>query len=308
MTPGFKKIFDKLYERMLVYNNPFYFFGIPKADFSVRSGWVRLRKLNLEFQQQSGQCLLQGYPYALKLHESAQGRFLVDHEEVMLEIQGLHFRIHSAEELFILYEVFVIEVYRYCCNRDTVFIDVGMNSAITTLYYAKQPLVKKIYAFELFKPTFLIGTQNLKRNEACSQKVEAYNFGLSNRDFETSLDYSFSVKGRMGLKGLPADHKFSDAVKEEVQIKDIAPVFEDIISRHRHEDIVVKFDCEGEEYNLVERLSMSGLLEKLEVLMIEWHYIRPTQMENHLKQFDFHVFSQILPSLDSGMIYASRRH
>ena len=306
MTSIFKNAIDKLYNRLLLFNNPFYFYGIPKKDFILRQGTVRLKKLNLEFHLPAGDSIIRGYPFALKIHEAVGGWFTVDHEKVLLQIGDLRFSIHSPEELFILYEVFVTDVYRYCCLRETVFIDVGMNAASTTLYYAQQPLVKKIYAFELFEPTFVIGRQNLNLNETCSQKVEAFNVGLSNREFETTLDYSPSVKGRMGLRGLPGNQHFDDVVKQNVMVKDIVVVFNEILSRHAQEEIVVKLDCEGEEYNLIDALATSGLLEKLNVLMIEWHHVRPIEIENRLKEFDFHVFSQVLPSLDSGLIYASK--
>ena len=110
----------------------------------------------------------------------------------------------------------------------------------------------------------------------------------------------------MGLKGLPPDEHFADARKEEVVVKDIKGAFEEIISASAGMELVVKMDCEGEEFNLINRLAESGLLGKLTILIIEWHYIRPTEIERHLKAHDFHIFSQRLPDLNSGMIYATR--
>ncbi len=303
-----KKAFLAAYEEIIHFNNPFYYYGIPKADYSISHGRIKLKRLNLECERIEGENLIRGYPFALKIQESLGGEFKLVNGNVFLQLDDLIVRINSSEELFILYEVFVAGVYRYCCIRETVFVDIGMNSGIATLFYAQNPLVKKIYAFELFKPTFLLGMQNLELNKKFGNKVEARNYGLSNKSFEAIVDYSLARKGRMGLKGLPMDEHFPDAVKEHVLVKDIDKVFEEIISASVEQDIVVKIDCEGEEFNLVERLSKSGLLGKLTVLMIEWHYVRPTDIENHLKSFDFHVFSQILPSLDSGMIYAAKKH
>ncbi len=292
---------------MILWNNPFYNYGIPNADYSVNGQSVRLNKINLEFNRQQGVSLIQGYPYALRIQKALDGSFSLSNGNVFLEIKNLKFQINSAEELFIIYEVFIEEVYRYCCLRDTVFIDIGMNSGISTLYYARDPLVKKVYSFELFQPTFLLGMQNLNLNEPYAQKVNAFNYGLSNKEFTTTLDYSLSRKGRMGLKGLPDDEHFTDTRKEVVSVKDISVIFKNILAESGNMDVVVKMDCEGEEYNLIESLSQSGLLGKLTILIIEWHYVRPAEIEDHLKKFDFHVFSQTLPSLDSGMIYASKQ-
>ena len=308
MKQGLKNIFNTLYNRLILFNNPYYFYGIPNVDYVKRGDSVELKKIGLTVHQKEGDSLIKGYFYAIKIKQALNGKFTLVNGGVFLAIGPLQFRINSAEELFIVYEVFICEDYKYCCLRDTVFVDIGMNAGITTLYYAQQPLVKQIYSFELFRPTFMLGEQNLKLNETFSGKVKAFNYGLSNRSYTTTLDYSLTRKGRMGLKGLPGDEQFSDAVNETVIVKDIAEVFETLIAASGSSDIIVKMDCEGEEYNLIERLSNSGLLGKLTVLIVEWHYIRPTAIENQLKAADFHVFSQTLPTLDSGIIYAGKRN
>ena len=297
----------KIFEKVIRFNNPYYYFGIPKADYIVNGDSIHLVKLNIVVNKGSGQCLLYGYPYAIKIYEFLGGRFQVASQTILLTINGLRFQINSAEELFIIYEVFVAEVYKYCCLNKTIFIDIGMNSAVTTLYYASNPLVEKVYAFELFKPTFNLGSRNIELNETLKSKITAFNVGLSNKEFRSTIEYSLSRKGRMGLKGLPNDEQFTDVQMEEVVVKDISVVFDEIISQASGCDLVVKMDCEGEEFNLIKSLATSRTLEKLNVLIIEWHYTKPTEIENTLKDFNYHVFSQTLSSMDSGMIYACRR-
>jgi FkbM family methyltransferase len=303
-----KKTINKLFQNFLIWNNPFYFYGIPKKDYSIHNEYFHLNKLGLQVRKGSSQmAIIKGYPFALKIKEILSGKFTIANENVLLELKDLKFKINSAEELFIIYEVFGMHVYKYCLMKDTCFVDIGMNSCITTLYYAQNPMVKKIFAYELFKPTFLLGKKNLTLNEKYSDKVKAFNYGLSNKDYQTSIDYSLSRKGRMGLNGLPNDEIFEDVTREDVIVKDISSEFESIISDSSNHDIIVKMDCEGEEYNLIQRLADRGLLAKLTILIIEWHYVHPVEMENYLKASNFHVFSQTLPSLDSGMIYAGNR-
>ncbi len=302
-----KKIIQALYEKLVRINNPFYDYGIPREDYSINDGTLNLKKLNLEFAKHEGESVLRGYPFALKIQQAVGGKFTVEGGKVFLKIRSLTFQINSSEEIFIVYEVFVTGAYRYNCLRETVFVDIGMNSGITTLFYAQDPLVKKVYAYELFRPTFLFGMQNLHLNSDCASKVHAFNYGLSNRTFHTTLDYSVSRKGRMGLNGLPSDENFPDATSENVVVMDIVQVFEEIIPTSLMQDLVVKIDCEGEEFNLIESLSNSGQLGMIAVVMIEWHYLSPTRIEDCLKSFGFHVFSQTLPGLNSGMIYAVGR-
>ena len=306
MISKIKKTLNRIYSQLLIYNNPFYFYGIPNCDYLIKGQSVLLKKMDLRLNRKEGESLLKGYPYAIKIIEALNAKFSVQDKSIFLQIQNLKFQINSAEELFIIYEVFVTEVYNFNCLRDTVFIDVGMNSGVTTLFYAKNPLIKKIYSFELFRPTFLLGQRNLKFNKEVVQKIEAYNYGLSNKSFESTLDYSLSRKGRMGLKGLPFDEQFNDVQKENVVVKDISEIFEAIIAASGEMDIAVKMDCEGEEYNLIESLASSKLLGKLTAVMIEWHYHKPVEIIDHLRKLGFYVFSQTLPSLDSGIIYASK--
>jgi FkbM family methyltransferase len=307
MKNGLKNILAGAYKKAVLLNNPFYYFGLPKGDYRREGDHVYLNKLNVRAHLQKHHSLIKGYPYAVKIQTALNGKFSIDGDDILLQIEDLRFRINSAEELFILDEVFVSGAYRYACQRKSVFVDIGMNSAITTLLYAKDPMVEKIFSYELFRPTYLLGEKNIKLNEKYSQKIKAFNYGVSNRELQTTIDYSLSRKGRMGLKGLPEDEHFSDIVKEQVFVKDIKDVFEEITGQSEQLDVIVKMDCEGEEFNLIERLSETHLLEKISVLMIEWHYRKPELIEKHLLRFGFHVFTQTLPTLDSGMIYAGKR-
>jgi len=306
MKSRLKNLLASLYNRIILFNNPYYFYGIPKDDYITEGEHVFLKKFGLPVHPEKHASLIKGYAHAASIQTALNGKFTVQKDFVYLEILDLKFQINSAEELFIIYEVFVTNDYKYGCLRDSVFIDIGMNAGVTTLYYARNPLVKKIYAFELFRPTYLLGLQNLKLNEKFTHKVTAVNVGLSSKTFKTALEYSPSRKGRMGLKGLPSDETFQDTVKEEVEVRDIHDAFSEIIAASANMDIIVKMDCEGEEYTLVNRLAETGLLSRLNALIIEWHYRDPEEMEQQLRNYDFQCFSQTLPSLDSGMIYAAR--
>jgi FkbM family methyltransferase len=306
MKQYLKKIASELYSRAVLANNPYYNFGIPKADYSIQGGSVNLRKLGIVVDKHQKE-IIKGYPFATKIKEALGGNFRVEGGNVYLELDSLCIRINSAEELFIIYEVFVCGVYSYVSLRDAAVIDVGMNSGITTLFHAKNPRIKKIFSFELFNPTFILGERNLKLNQQYSEKVKAFNYGLSDRDFETDLEYSLSRKGRMGLGGLPTDEIFSDTKKEHVIVRDIKKVFDELIEQCQGLDIVVKMDCEGEEYKLIKRLSNTGMLGTLTALIIEWHNSALPDIEDLLRLADFHVFSQRYPNLDTGMIYAVRK-
>jgi len=303
-----RKTLRQLYDRALILNNRFYFYGVPKSDYKLRDDKIELTKLDIVLDEGRNTefSIIKGYPYAVKIKQALQARFRVAGDDVFVEFNDLKLRINSAEELFIIYEVFVLREYNYQCRQPAALIDIGMNAAITSLFYAQNPLIEKIFAFELFSPTYQLGMFNLELNPTVSSKVVAQNVGLSDKDICMELEYSPSRKGRMGLRGLPTDESFVDTKKEQVVVRDIAAILEGIIAECPQLDIVIKMDCEGEEFNLIRRLGMTTLLEKINVLMIEWHFTAPTEIENILKRFGFNVFSQRQPTLNSGMIYASR--
>ena len=96
----FKETANRIYQRLVRWNNPFYFHGIPNADYSISNQVVTLKRFNLVFDQQEGKSLIHGYPYALKIHDALGGRFSFFNGNVFLEFQNLKFQINSAEELF----------------------------------------------------------------------------------------------------------------------------------------------------------------------------------------------------------------
>ena len=65
--------------------------------------------------------------------------------------------------------------------KNSIVIDIGMNVGIASLFFATLPHVEKVYAFEPFKAPYLRAMDNFKLNPALSAKIQAYNFGLSNK-------------------------------------------------------------------------------------------------------------------------------
>ncbi len=69
------------------------------------------------------------------------------------------------------------------------------------------------------------------------------------------------------------EHLDTDAVKTvTVQIRDIREAVQEIFSNHPSEELFLKLDCEGAEYEILEKLDESGLLPKIKVIIIEWHF------------------------------------
>ena len=88
-----------------------------------------------------------------------------------------------------------------------------------------------------------------------------------------------------------------------MQIREASSEFEEIFRELNKEKVIVKMDCEGAEYEIIENLYKSGLLGKIDVLLMEWHDKGSDRLEKTLLDSGFECFSQNINSI-SGMIYA----
>ena len=54
---------------------------------------------------------------------------------------------------------------------------------------------------------------------------------------------------------------------------------------------VLKMDCEGEEFSIIDDLNVYNLLEKFSFVMIEWHHRNPDAIKKTLLENGFSVYS-----------------
>ena len=67
-----------------------------------------------------------------------------------------------------------------------------MNVGFSSLYFSRMPLVKQIYAYELFPETLKIAKDNIHLNKTYQNKINVFDFGLSNNN--TIKEIVFSIK------------------------------------------------------------------------------------------------------------------
>ena len=93
--------------------------------------------------------------------------------------------------------------------------------------------------------------------------------------------------------------------EEQIEVRSASEVFGSIIRSHLQNNIVLKLDCEGEEYNILADLVKNKLLDKIDFIMLEWHY---GGKESILEYLDESGFSYWLTDKNQhmGMIYAYR--
>jgi FkbM family methyltransferase len=278
-------------------------FAIPQDEWEMKDGSYYLKVLDIAVRGGKDSVLIAGYAMAKRIVQYGQGRFFYNQKnQLQLTIQGVHFLINYTDELFVVHEVFLSGDYNIKSADDLVVIDIGLNIGATSLFLSKQEKVKRIYAYELFKPTYEAALLNFEMND--SSKIKAFNVGLGAETKQFKLPYTPASKARMGLSGVPANEQFSDVVEVEVSMKDVA---EEIIRLHNSEPNIKKFckiDCEGAEYEILDRLFQKNAAQLIDRYIIEWHTLSTDNIEKQFLSLGFDLVKSTNPESRTGLIYA----
>jgi FkbM family methyltransferase len=203
-------------------------------------------------------------------------------------------------------EVFFKSEYNLNLKKDSILIDIGMNRAAASLLFACNENVKKVYAYEPFKPTFEMAQRNLSLNPHLAQKIHAFNVGLGVADATLELSYIDTATGGMSTTHDVCKGK-NNGRMETIVIRDAAREIAPILRENGGKYIIVKCDCEGAEFEIFERLNAKKLIGGIDVVMMEYHFEKPDRLVDILTQNGFAVQARAGSSKSkTGYIYAVR--
>ena len=219
--------------------------------------------------------------------------------------EGVRVDVSNASDrpLYLIKEVFVKSEYNLNIAKESILIDIGMNRAAVSLLFATNENIKKIYAYEPFKPTFEVAKRNLELNPQLSKKIIAFNIGLGKAEATLELPYLADASG-----GMSTTHnicKDKNTRKETVIIRDAAEEIIPILEENKDKHVIVKCDCEGAEFEVFERLNEKNLVSSMDVVMMEYHFEKPDRLVNIFAENGF--ASQVRPGSSksqTGYIYA----
>jgi FkbM family methyltransferase len=259
-------------------------------------------------QNDTNDLVLKSAPYLFEIKKQFPELVLERHKEgVLARFNGLQIYIESSEEFFIVKEVFIEKDYNLLSNENLVVFDIGMNIGISSLFFGLNKNVAQIYSFEPVVTTCNQAAYNLVLNPTYSNKIQAFNFGLGGSSRVEQVLYNSQAKGNCGIR-LESSLVINkdNAVAIEINIKDVSAILPDLMAKHSGQKKVLKIDCEGAEYEIVQKLSDANLLKDIDVLLIEWHDKGAKILEDLLTANDFRVVSRHLTSI-TGMIYAFKK-
>lgn len=223
---------------------------------------------------------------------------------VTIETNGVIVRCENEIEYMIAQEIFAEEEYGFHINAKYFVIDVGMNIGCATLYFAGQENVTSVYGFEPFKGVYDKAVSNISMNsKAIQEKVHVCNTGLGARDGIEKYIAHEGIYESAGIKKVQDGVEHSDNIIE-IKIRQASRILEDIISKHE-EKCLLKIDCEGAEYGIFEDLIENGCMDKIDMIIMEWHIGKYGKLEDLLRKAGFtYVLNK--NSRDFGMCYAWR--
>jgi len=223
----------------------------------------------------------------------------------MVEVEGLVFKVASLSNMAVLYEIFIEKIYNIeTSHNNLVVIDIGMNVGVASLYFAIQPYVKKVYGYEPFPATFTEACLNVAANPTMDNKLILINEGVSNVNEKRSI--TLFESGLLSASTIDQKNDYGKKIGQvvEVQLVSINDVFELVLNENPNANILLKIDCEGEEYAIFDLLKESKYLNNVIVGIIEWHEKGATSIEKILIDYKFKLRHEHHVSENSGMIYA----
>lgn len=151
-------------------------------------------------------------------------------------------------------------------------IDIGGYIGDSAIFFAIKG-AKTVQVYELDIESFKLLKENIRLNKL-EDKIIAHNVGVSN-ETKTQTFYVTTSKSRAGAYAthyLPESHIVK---KIQIQLIPFKEIIKDSVD-------IVKIDCEGCEYEILENIIQDNLFEKIkEEIIIETHHLDPIRsLEN----------------------------
>lgn len=222
--------------------------------------------------------------------------------EILISIHAISFLIKHDSDSFIYEEIFLQGDYAFSLSRTSIIvIDIGMNIGCASLFFASRENVAAVYSYEPFPRTYREALDNFSRNgEAIRNKIIPHNYALSGHDGETTVHFYEEFPGGMTIV---KDHPSWGKQEVTVQIRKASDELKEILDGHMQDLILMKIDCEGSEYEILQDMDAHNLIEKVDAFIMESHFGRENEIVDCLKRKGFYVFYPYIGN-GQGYIYA----
>ena len=268
-----------------------------------KKGLIQLPDIGININPNKHIYILKGIHDLCSLRQNADAKFeLIDNDKIIANINTCRFYIESQEDIFVLNEVFAQHIYNIYIPCKSIVVDIGMNIADTTLYFACNEKIEKIYAYEPFKYTYNIAIKNIGLNPKLSKKIEAYNFGISDKRQDIVCAFAPAYKVGAGIATKLNGKK--NVVKETITLLPAANEITKAKKAFPEHKLIIKIDCEGMEFEIIKSLSNKNLLSQIDIILLEWHIKSPKVIIDTLLKAGFTIYNKNNFKDVVGMLYA----
>ena len=234
------------------------------------------------------------------------GRYAFDDGKLFFLFDAFKLQILSANELFIINEIFFNHCYNIKIPNYRLYnvIDIGMNVGLASLFFGNRREVNQVFSYEPFLRSYKQAMNNFELNPTISKRIKAFNFGLGNGERIANVLFDPVASGTSGV-WLNNDHGRSRLEKQAVLIKDSFKTLSGVLRNEPELPFVVKMDCEGSEFEIMDSLFGAGFPEQIIAILMEWHGKIPEGFEGRILDAGFKMVNTRL-TVNTGIIYATR--
>jgi len=192
----------------------------------------------------------------------------------------------------IIKEILKENVYRINESnvKDKIVLDIGANIGIFSVWVSQW--AKKVFSFEPEKENYRYLLKNIKLNYC--QNIIPVNKAVLDRNGVAVL------KGEYG--GAFIEGIFNKNTEKEQAVETIT--LDKIFNEYQIENCILKIDCEGSEYKIIEKANQ---LDKVEYLTMEYHKTNQKNFGNMMAKlsefFNLHLFGSYKKG---GYLYGKR--
>lgn len=232
---------------------------------------------------------------------------ITDEKKLAYQNDKVTIAFNTFDELYNIKDIYCryMTTYNYKVffdNREEIVIDIGMNIGAASIYFASREKVEKVYSFEPFKTTYKMAKYNIKMNDFARNKVIMKNVGLGKEDeikeviYNSEISCGLTTDRETTLKAINMYKEMGlvsniELQEEQVEILSASKEIYNIISDNREKVIILKIDCEGAEYDILNELDRYNLLKYIKIIMLEWHYDSSRLLEEILIKNKYNFFN-----------------
>jgi len=171
---------------------------------------------------------------------------------------------NQIEAIDLVHEIFIRNTYgKYDIINKSV-IDIGGYVGSSAIYFISKG-AKIVYTYEINKNCFTLLKRNINKN-FLQDKIKAINIGIGKHNKKGIF---YESKTNIGRSGVLIERYNDDEIKEKVSI-DLIPISEIL----KTPIDIIKIDCEGSEYEILEDIYEKNLMHLInDGIILEGHNI-----------------------------------